>query len=1826
MSNTYTVTFNNATEYDIDASGYDTIYLNNILYSNYNKGSDRLKILEAVNGEKYLRIKVNTDGAGAYKYINVHNFGGVGTIQADDAVLGDRGVSLNITGLVSNMDYPITTPTSDNNFAGSIYSDEINASTAGPVKETIWYKKKKKWYSYQQDTSIGVNIDASSGNDIITGSNYDDTIYGGAGDDKITAGTGNDVIVGGAGVNTVYLNNETPFGDDKYYITNGESIVFWMTAVGPQPGLARIGQDLVISVHDASDNFMGSMTIVDYFTVMVTTDNSVLKNCLIKSSDGTSWVIDVKAHDFSAYATQDLTGQNGTFLGTYMADTIDATNATFAKETVWYKKKKKWYSYEKDTTRGVTIDAGLGDDIIYGSNYDDTITAGLGDNTIYFKENFGNDVIYLTKNDSGTESLLLNFKQYIPTLTSADIRFEVVGEDLKLIAGDQGTVLLKGYAKDKYLANIMVKLDDGSGGISNINVTNDSNVKSRLVTPYTESSWYSDVIDASNAPEQTTQVKVKKKWRTVGTGDGVTINAGDGNDIITGSKYRDYIAGGSGTNTVWLKTTENFGDDYYYPTAAETLYLKLDGTEGNYSLSRNGQDLVVTVFGDNEKTIRRGSISVVGYYKNAVAGEVRIYNVNDLSGTLAPSTGDSGANKVVMEGHGGTYIGTRFNDDVNAEFVLPELETRYIKLGKKWYPTLAETDRGVTINTGAGNDTIKGSDYKDNITGGAGTNTLLASVEYEFSEDNYYLTAGEDLKIKYADGIGNAGDYTADLIGNDLVVTIWDDDHEGGGTEMGTIIIKDYGSADLANSIKIYNQSDVEVANLKTEVTGSSITRKINNPGTYYGTRLNDKFNFYDVTEEMTSVKIKKKWRQVGTGRGVTVDTGAGVDEVTGSRFNDTFITGTGTETIILNQDFGNDTIYVSDGSIVTIDIKAFGYTVGTIDDAINYSISNGSMSVSIGNHGTLYFANLNEVQPSVLQLQYTNSDSYNLLADPAYSYTLGANERSYTGTCLDEVIDASNVTEEMGARTYKNKKKKWVTVYDQPTGRGATINGGDGDDTIIGSDHDDIIYGGNGVDIIGAGKGNDEIYTGAGNNIIELYTGDGTDRVYSGTGNDKLVLGNMETSDDFDKKISLSTNGKDLIIQYTDSDRVILNNYFVSGHSVNKLEAANESYMALDAFINTYISTRGGKIFYDDGSAVLVKLGAGEKKPVLDNNTKYFIDATGVQLAGVGGPNDYIEVDLRNSTQDITYTGHDGNNNNNDDWVYTGSGNDVFYMNDGINVVYAGTGENTINVNKGTSSRYTSIYTLGHDTININSSNTAGVNLYFDTDTQDEIYREYDYDYGVGNENILHKIGNDLRVYYTDDIYATVKDYYTMTDEQKERVHVSGENNAGDETVADLTNLAGAYKVPLNIYMSTDRNDEQLQCFTNANINFWTNPNVARSENDATAFVINTLNKTDANATYNMHIENGGVVDLYKGTYNVYASGTTKIQMKSVGANERNRITNLYLGENSETKVKLGDEYEYVVVNQNASNSGKIGIYSKNTDTTDTEFYKYSTNQSVYGYNITTNDLLIGSGTGSWGEFYDGAVVLKNYFTANNGDGYNFAVKSSTMNYTLDGEEGNPLWDMGNAYKLYVVPEFNGNAATFITNSSFSEYVDGYKFTGHDGEDCTYKLKVNGNHIGWDTFVGNTGDEEYEFEFPEFGGLATIQDSSGDDTLKITYSHEDMNIFMDVTDLYGHIGNLYFVDGYEDIVDNCGDVVDKAIQITNYGTAANKIETIKDISNYTLNDTALAQLASDIADWLWSGGRTYECTADVFSSDNPDDISTLVQMYANANVWTPPA
>lgn len=274
-----------------------------------------------------------------------------------------------------------------------------------------------------------------------------------------------------------------------------------------------------------------------------------------------------------------------------------------------------------------------------------------------------------------------------------------------------------------------------------------------------------------------------------------------------------------------------------------------------------------------------------------------------------------------------------------------------------------------------------------------------------------------------------------------------------------------------------------------------------------------------------------------------------------------------------------------------------------------------------------------------------------------------------------------------------------YVTTMAPAATAGATVDGGDGNDSVGGSPLDDTIHGGPGNDQLAGYGGDDVIFGGAGDDVLlgDSATGltfpdDGDDTLHGGEGND--VFHGQGGADAFHGGPGVDT--ADYFQQY-------------SGQSGVNLRAS------LDGVANDGAAREGDNVDAD-GSVENIK--AGDLNFTLDsvvligdngpNHLKGYSPKS-ITADGRGG-NDLIEVSSMQSGGKTTVQGGAGNDtitsSGATSTVDGGPGNDIIYSGRGHDTVTGGPGRDTIDTG------------YGNDTINTRDGEVDSVSCGVGADT----------------------------------------------------------------------------------------------------------------------------------------------------------------------------------------------------------------------------------------------------------------------------------------------------------------------------------------------------------------------------------------------------------------------------------------------------------------------------------------------------------------------------
>lgn len=124
-------------------------------------------------------------------------------------------------------------------------------------------------------------------------------------------------------------------------------------------------------------------------------------------------------------------------------------------------------------------------------------------------------------------------------------------------------------------------------------------------------------------------------------------------------------------------------------------------------------------------------------------------------------------------------------------------------------------------------------------------------------------------------------------------------------------------------------------------------------------------------------------------------------------------------------------------------------------------------------------------------------------------------------------------------------------------------LHGGTGQNLLDGGAGDDLIHGGRGSSLIAGGSGDDILLTGYGSDVIVFNRGDGTDTIISDRFADNTLSlgGGIRYAD-----LSLSRQGKNLVVNTGGDDRIVLKNWYAGKHSILNLQIVLDASDEFDA------------------------------------------------------------------------------------------------------------------------------------------------------------------------------------------------------------------------------------------------------------------------------------------------------------------------------------------------------------------------------------------------------------------------------------------------------------------------------------------------------------------------------------------------------------------------------------------------------------------------------------------------------------------------------------
>ncbi len=676
-----------------------------------------------------------------------------------------------------------------------------------------------------------------AGNDTIYSGKGNDFIWAETGNDTINLNGGTntlcytDVIYDANGFGQDTINGLTKNDTLEFYISNTKGTKFWgyglsnLKFSSTPPSGANNKADLTITALDASGNeTTNKITIKDFYvndSKGNLIENRLNLNVLSEEGLAADTLFDAATH----VSTKTASVSYSTDGKIYVDNVSDYTSVKGLSEIVTLKNAgKSLQSYEssadgkiyqifakanlsdagtdntlEDTVFGSAsndiITGGSGKDILFGGTAGhDIISGGAGDDIIvagskstlksdlniseldgssdkfYAKINatgselnggFGNDVIYSSKGNDfiagneGNDTINLNGGINTLYFTETDASNAFGNDTVNNATAKDVLQFFKGESGYEFKDLIFTKSGDDLS-ISNSHNTVGAKASSLLIKDFFKTAKVDKLIAANSQKIETTYSILKDAVIDVGTISGKSFTGTSYNESITmGSADAEFTMGAS-NNTINYSLS-SMGNSTINLTKGENLNLKFASTDDissmTYTVDDTTKDLTLSVGSKN--------IIIKSYMSGKTGANVQIngkdmYDWKSISDSLSSLSKDSTYDAEEAADKKGILKGSDMSDYFDVE------------------DYVSDTVRGVTITSGAGDDTVKGSNYNDTVRIKSGNNDITENE----GTNNIVTGAGNDKFTASNGGSSNTvnlgnGNNTVDInsIGTNRITT-----------------------------------------------------------------------------------------------------------------------------------------------------------------------------------------------------------------------------------------------------------------------------------------------------------------------------------------------------------------------------------------------------------------------------------------------------------------------------------------------------------------------------------------------------------------------------------------------------------------------------------------------------------------------------------------------------------------------------------------------------------------------------------------------------------------------------------------------------------------------------------------------------------------------------------------------------------------------------------------------------------------------------------------------------------------------------------------------
>lgn len=665
-----------------------------------------------------------------------------------------------------------------------------------------------------------------------------------------------------------------------------------------------------------------------------------------------------------------------------------------------------------------------------------------------------------------------------------------------------------------------------------------------------------------------------------------TIKAGADNDLIYGSYGNDKIYGEAGDDTISYK--ENYGghDTIYSGSGVDTIEL-YDYSRSDLLFTKANKDLVITY----DRT-KGGSITISNYFGKKGNTSIKYLELANGSDTIS--------------------LQTEYSDILQEASILTPNDPNNPLMGTNGYDKITGTNGDDYIAGGLGHDTLYGGNGDDTLNGGLGSDML-------------YGQGGNNTYIFDSKALGQDTIYTS---GNGKSIL----DFTGSGINFGSIgadgVIDEYSFTKVKNDLWInyamesdFSDSDNALIKISGFFNSKGDFEIINSDGSTLDIKNQAAIYFNGVDSKANKI-TGSNYNDliVGYEYNDTLNGGKGNDTLIGGKGNDVLTGGAGSNTIKYAKGDGFDTINLTKGENLSIDLS--GFDVSAIEGAetkiFDYNIVKNDLVIS--------YIDEDGEKTDLLKLKNFGSKDVTTASGSVKLYNDGTEIMDLRlGNYLDKYIDFT-------PKSYKYTGKWQSEVIDARAlnavvvskDRGANINAKAGNDTIYGSDYNDTINGGDGDDVIWAGYGKNTVNGGNGNDTYYLFDSisaskgiiENTTIKDTGKGDNDTAVIHVSSLDELRTKDSniwfnIKSNGQySTTFNVTDANK---NKATITGVEEIVIKTDSNTYKynyeELVSDVVSWLSTNG----YKDVSQVMKSYDANDMKELIGifTSAEYFTDTT---------------------------------------------------------------------------------------------------------------------------------------------------------------------------------------------------------------------------------------------------------------------------------------------------------------------------------------------------------------------------------------------------------------------------------------------------------------------------------------------------------------------------------------------------------------------------------------------------------------------------------------